>query len=347
MPLRSSLLLCATLAAAEPATPPAKPTAVTYQKQNAPLGEVAAELSKSAAGVTVTAEGAAVKAKCSVAFADTPFWEAVETAAAKTQTRVAVRDGGRTVALEPLGDRHPAISSASGPFRIAGRTVTGKLLLDSGLGFHEVVLDVHWEPRMPVYRIDNAPKVTRAADDAGTPLTSGTGSARHYPAGALTDMTLRLSGLTRASKKIAVLAGEFRATVAEKMLAVPFQNLAGKFPESHTVDGVKLTLKAFEKDGDTWNAELALEYPTGHPYFESFEEQKWLRDTRLRLVDPNAKPIDAASEDVNASGRTVTALYRFKVAGNPAGKGWSLVCETPGPLTEVTVPFELKNIPIP
>ena len=134
------------------------------------------------------------------------------------------------------------------------------------------------------------------------------------------------------------------------MLAVRFQNLAGKFPESQTVDGVKVTLTAFEKDCDTWNAELAMEYPKNHPDFYSYEQAaglKWLRDTRLRLVDPDAKPIDAASEDVNASGRTVTALYRFKVAGNPAGKGWSLVCETPGPLTEVTVPFELKNIPIP
>ena len=38
---------------------------------------------------------------------------------------------------------------------------------------------------------------------------------------------------------------------------------------------------------------------------------------------------------------------RFKTNADPRGKGWSLVCETPGPLTEVTVPFTLKNIAIP
>jgi hypothetical protein len=50
---------------------------------------------------------------------------------------------------------------------------------------------------------------------------------------------------------------------------------------------------------------------------------------------------------VTASGRFVTATYRFRAVGDPRGKGWSLVCETPGPLVEVTVPFTLKNIAIP
>ena len=111
--------------------------------------------------------------------------------------------------------------------------------------------------------------------------------------------------------------------------------------------GVKVTLRAFEKDGETWNAELALEYAAGHPQFESYEEQKWLRDTRVRLVSPQGKPLDPDSEEVVASGRFVTATYRFKTAADPRGKGWSLVCDTPGPLTEVTVPFTLKNIAIP
>ena len=355
MPIRSLLLvpaaLIASLAAAQP-NAAVKPTTVTYQKPNAVLGEVAAELSRSPAGVKVTAEGAAAKAKCPAAFAGTPFWEAIETAAEKTQTRVVLRDGGRSVVLQPLAGKPREPSAASGPFRVFATEVVGKVLLEYGTPEHTVHLKVHWEPRMPVYRIDMYPRETRATDDRGTELIIPVRSAHDYPTGAEHVMTVqKLTGLTRESKKIAVLAGKFRAVVAEKVLAVTFQNLAGKFPMSQTVEGVKVTLNTFEKDGDTWEAELALEYPANHPDFDSFEKSaglKWLRDTRLQLVTPDAKPVESSSEDPGQpSGRFATLTYRFKVGGDPTGKGWTLVCHTPGPLTEVTVPFELKNIPIP
>ena len=352
MSIRSCLFLAAALAAsvvlAQPATTSVKPTTVTYQKPTAVLGEVAAELSKSGAGVAVAAEGAAAKAKCPAAFAGVPFWEALESAAAKSQTRIDVRDGGRAVALVPLAGRSPPPSSVAGAFRVVAREVTGRALLDEGTVAHAVHLTAHWEPRVPVYRIDIYPRVTEAKDDRGAALAVPPRAARDYPVGSRHDLTVeQVTGLTRDSRRIATLRGEFRAVVADRLLTVPFTALADKFPAEQVAGGVKVTLKAFEKDGETWNAELALEYPAGHPTFESFEEQKWLRDTRLRLVSPLAKPLDPDSEEVVAAGRFVTATYRFKTNADPRGKGWSLVCETPGPLTEVTVPFTLKNIAIP
>lgn len=338
-------LTVSTLGAAQPETPTIKPTPVTLKADSAVLGGVAGELSKAPAGVTVTVDPRSVKAKCPVAFAGTPFWEALESAADQSKTRIVVRDGGRTALLEPR-PKGREVSSVSGPFRVVPRTVVGKLLLEDGAVFHEVQLDVHWEPRMPVYRIDTHPHVTKATDDRGTTLTAAAGSSRHNPTGAITDMTVKLTGLTRDSRAIGTLSGAFRATAAEKMLAVRFAGLTEK-NATQTESGVKVTLKSFEKAGNTWDAELSLEYPANHPNFESFEEQKWLRDTRLRLVSPQGTPLDAESEDVTASGRFVAATYRFKVAGNFAVKGWSLVCETPGPLVELRVPFELKGIPIP
>jgi hypothetical protein len=339
------VLFAAGFAAAQPGIPP---TTVTLKKDAVPLGEVAAELSKAPAGVAVTAGPRLIKEKVPARFDGVPFWDALEAAADRAKARLVVRDGGKTVALEPrAGGRE--VSAVSGPFRVVPRAVTGRLLLDGGAPVHEVELDVHWEPRMPVYRIDSLPRVTKAADDRGTALTAEGGASRHYPASALTDLKVRLTGLTRDSKRIGVLAGEFRATAAAKLLAVPFGNLADKFPQTQTADGVKVAVQSFKKVGPTWDAEVELTYPGGHPGFESFEEQKWLRDTRLRLVDPTAAAWDADSEDVVAAGRMVTATYRFKLLANanPLAKGWSLVCETPAPLAEVTVPFVLKDIPLP
>ena len=64
--------------------------------------------------------------------------------------------------------------------------------------------------------------------------------------------------------------------------------------------------------------------------------------------DPSAEA-DAAPEQ--PSGRRAVATYGFKEDAakglNPAGKGWSLVYETPAPLVEFKVPFVLENIPLP
>ena len=259
-----------------------------------------------------------------------------------------VRDGGRNVTLEPRAANRE-VSAVSGPFRVVAPLVTGRLLVESGTAYHEVQLEAHWEPRMPVFRIDSNPKITKAEDDRGRALVADPSISRHHPTVALTDMKVRLTGLTRDSKRIATLAGEFRATAAEKLLTIPFKSLAGKFPATQTADGVKVVLKSFTKVAGFWEAELEMTYPEGHPNFESFEEQKWLRDTRLRLVGADGKPFEPDNDDVVASGRNVTATYRYKLLStmNPTGKDCSLVLETPGPLKEVTVPFVLKNIPIP
>lgn len=343
-----AFLLLAGLAAAQPGGPSITPTPVTFKKDSAPLGEVAAELSKSPAGVAVKPEPRLLKEKVAAAFDNTPFWEALETAADAAKARLSPRDGGRTVVLEPRpGARE--VSAVSGPFRVVPRAVVGRLLLDSNQSFHEVQLEVHWEPRMPVYRIDSVPRVTKAEDDRGTGLRAEVSTARHHPTAALTDMRVRLDGLTRDSKRIGTLAGEFRATAAPKLLSVPFQNLSGKLPDTQTVDGVKVAFKRFQNVGGVWEAELELTYPENHPMFESFEEQKWLRDTRVRLVGPDATPYDPDNDDVTASGRAVGAVYRFKLLKrqNPQANGWSLVVETPAPLVETTVPFTLKDIPLP
>ncbi|MFO0824717.1 MAG: hypothetical protein U0792_16630, partial [Gemmataceae bacterium] len=165
----------------------------------------------------------------------------------------------------------------------------------------------------------------------------------------LTDMKLRIAGLTRESKQIATLVGEFQATAADGLLKIPFKDLGGKFPLKQTVSGVTITVESFQKIGGMWEAKLELTYPEGHPDFESFEEQKWLRDNHLRLVAPNADVYEPESDDVVASGRRVSAIYRFKMLAkqNPTENGWSLVSETPSPLREVKVPFVLKNIPLP
>jgi hypothetical protein len=322
------------------------PTTITCQKADATLGDVTSELSK-LSGIPISATGLDLQKKCPANFVKMPFWVALETTAKQTGTKIVLQEKGTKVALEPKGNSRE-VSAVNGPFRIVAKQVIGRELLDLGTTFHEVYIEVHWEPRIPIFRIDTQPRITKAADNRGVELLASTTSASTYPTESLSDMKIRLTGLTRQSSQIGVLAGEFRLTAATSMLSFRFRDLTSKLPITQSQNLVTATLKGVSKPDKSWEVELELQYPKDHPAFESFEEQKWLRDNRLQLVSPAGKPIEPESEELSVHNRNrVVATYRFPGNLNPLAKGWSLIYETPGPLSEFKIPFELKNIPIP
>lgn len=330
--------------AGQPPAPALAPTRISQKQPDATLGDIAADLGK-ASGIPISIPPAAARVKCPVNLLETPFWEALEQVAHETGMKIVLQERGTKLALEPRGASRE-VATTSGPFRIAATQVIGRELLDLGITFYEVYLTVNWEPRIPVFRIDSQPHITKVVDDRGAVLSAPLATTRTYPTESLTDMKVKIQGLTRESKQIAVLAGEFRVTAAERMLAFKFAGLA-KHPQSKTEDRVTATLKGVTKVDKYWEVEMEVVYPEGHPVFESFEEQKWLRDNRLLLVSPQGKLTEPESEEVAAHGRRIAATYRFPAAINPTANGWTLLYETPGPLVEVKVPFELRNIPLP
>jgi hypothetical protein len=343
----SVLLVAIATAATQPPATTIAPTLITFHKSDAALGDVAAALTK-ASKIPISVPPAESRLKCPAAFAGMPFWEALEQSARQTGMKIVLLEKGTKVGLEPRGASRE-VATVSGPFRIVVKQVIGRALLDLGANFHEVYLEVNWEPHIPVFRIATEPRITKAVDDRGIALTAASSTANAYPTEAITDMKIKVSGLTRSSKQIASLAGEFRVTAAEQILTFKFKNLTGKMPDLIIQEDVKVSLKSINKSDKTWDVELELVYPDDHPPFESFEEQKWLRDNKLQLVSPDGKPIDPESELLEVSSRKgrVGATYRFPGMLNPLAKGWALVCETPSPLKEFKIPFELKNIPLP
>ncbi|MBY0458223.1 MAG: hypothetical protein K2V38_12860, partial [Gemmataceae bacterium] len=246
------------------------------------------------------------------------------------------------------------VTSTAGAFRVVAQAVTGRALLDQGTTVHEVSLLVHWEHRLKVYRIDTAPKVTKVTDDTGAAIAAEGGSAGLLPANATSDMKVRLSGVPRKSARLTTLAGEFRVTAAEKLVTFAFESPGGKLPDVQKVAGVSARMKQLQKKTDTWEAVVEVTYPPGQPTFESFQGEWWLRDNRLSIRSPEGKTVALDDYEIPAPAESspLVVIHRFKEnaaagIGNPTAKGWSLVYETPAPLVEVTVPFELKDIPLP
>ncbi|HXD87709.1 MAG TPA: hypothetical protein VN641_14530 [Urbifossiella sp.] len=327
------------------------PRTVTMEMAHSNLGKIAAALSKQG-GIPIALPDAASAAEpCDAIFNDKPFWFALEFTASQTGNRIVLRDGGRKIALEPRGKSYE-VSSVHGPFRVVAREVVGRFLLDSGSHFHELHLDIHWEPRLPVFRLDSSPRIASAVDDKGRKLSAPALSARSQPTAAIHPATVRMEGIHRDAKRIAEIAGNFTVTASDKMLAFTFDDLTkGKTPVILPAkDKVAAILKRVEKDESTWEFEIELTYPQKLPQFESFES--WTTENRMRLVSPGGRPFTTTDHEIQVNGSKVTALYRFREAAksgltNPASKGWKLVYDAPSPPLEFTVPFELKDIPLP
>jgi hypothetical protein len=350
----AALILMSFAATLMPAEEPPKfairPRLVKMEMANSTLGKVMPAFNRQT-GIPAEFPAAAAGETCDAIFNEKPYWFALELMADQTGNRITLRDDGRKIVLVPRG-KSREVSSIHGAFRTVARQVVGRYLLDDGTVVHEVHLVIHWEPRFPVFRIDSKPAITKALDDRGTALTSPPGGAGTQPVGAMHTAVVRLNGVPREATEIAALNGQFHVTASEKMLPFRFDSLTAKGPVTAPVqEKVEAVLKSFAKDEDTWIAEIELTYPPEIPEFESFET--WAAGNRLRLISPDSnKTFEPTSYAVNALGRKVSGTYYFKGDSakglvNPASKGWSLVYEAPSTPVEFTVPFELKDIPLP
>jgi hypothetical protein len=94
-----------------------------------------------------------------------------------------------------------------------------------------------------------------------------------------------------------------------------------------------------------------IENPEGSPRFESY--QSWWDNNRIHLEKGEGKGKHVflpSGENETATTRGIRMQYFFKDRGRPPPgqpSDWRLVYTTPGPMVEVAVPFELKNLPLP
>lgn len=278
-------------------------------------------------------------------FSKKPFWDVLESLAAKTGTRLSVNGASQSITFAK-GESKTA-ASLDGAFRIVSNGVTARADSTTGDSIYTLALDVQWEPRFPVFRIDAQPRVSKSKDNLGNALTVKMTSVKSGVIGYSHESDIRVEGLTRAATTIASIAGEFTVTAAPKMLAFEFADLA-KLPVTMEIDGVKATLLKVIKRDEVWELQLTVEYAADPPSFESFES--WTNRNAIRLIAPNGRAVtETENQDVSSSGRTVKAAYRysFKSADLSNRAGWKVVYETPAPLVEFPVRFQLKDIPLP
>jgi len=344
-------ILAAVAAASAPAQEPGKRPFPAWRvsADKGTVGSAAAELTRQT-GVPIAVPADAAGRAC-VGVKESPFWDALDRLAASADLRVSLRDAGRAVELLPKGASRE-VASTAGPFRVAARQVTGRALLAEGLTVYDVQLDLQWERRYHVFRVDSYPHVTQATDDRGVALPAQSAGAKTHPSGAVHSASVKLGGLTREAKRIGVLKGTFAVTASEKLLDFRF-DVAAKKAAPVVKEGVSGALTGWSKDGNTWVAEVELLYPPTLPEFESFESAAFTsaNEVRLKGPGPDGKSFAPDSRAVGVVGRRVSATYYFKadgVAGPAAvGPGWALAVDAAATPVEFRVPFELRDIMLP
>lgn len=324
-----------------------KPIAARVATIESPSGTakfVAESLAKQT-GLEVDVSEIDVKRPLRVAFDKAEFWRVVDGLADLTGSRVLIGHMGKPVRLVPRANGQKAIVSVDGPFRISAREMEARRDLLNGSSFHDLTLEIAWEARLPVCRMDAAPTIVKGEDDAGRPITVKPVATRIAVDGISALIKVRLEGVTRDSRQIALLSGNLRITAAEEMLRFTFDDL-GKFPIAMKRNGVGVAVTRVAKDGTYWIADVDLTYPADGPIFESFESN-WLSRNRIVLVSPTGARFTPIDEEINGP----AIRYRFKESDDfkPNGnlKGWKLEYESIGAMREAPVRFELKGIALP
>lgn len=337
----TGLILAALLT---PPPGPFPPTLVTSPPAQIDLGTVLGAL-RGQGGAAVDAVGIPPQTPCPTSFDRQPVWAALEEVARKVNARITLAQQGRRVNLAPRGDLTPTPAFVDGAFRVAVRSVVSRLDFDAGTRIAEVTLDLHWEPRLTVFRVDAQPVIETVTDDRGTKYAVAPVSARVPPTGAMHTTTIRVPNVPRSATKLANLAGTFTVTATDHYLSLRFSELPAGQPATQERDGVRATVHPPRKLDDVIELRVVLDYPELHPAFESFES--WTAGNRLRLVSPGGKVVEPTDYANQEAGRRAVCEYRFPASVVGDLKGWSLTYDTPAPLREFPVRFALVDIPLP
>ncbi len=323
-----------------------------------PLSKALAEL-KQQTGIEVKDKSDAGDPKIKLDLKDVTFWEALEAIAKEADVRIVPYFNEDEVALAPGAYKALPISY-SGPFRTVVKRLSAVRDLETDAHFYVVSLEVAWEPGVKPFFMDMPPKGLKVLDDKMREIKyEDEGAGRQPVQGRTAEINLRLAGVPRTTNKIATLGGTVTLIGPTKWLTFTFDNLANAKADpkaaTSTQEGVTTKLSKLEFKSDIWVVEVSLEYPKDGPKLESFEVGDFVAYNTCLLKNKDGKTVpDAGSETSGGMGTKAAVTYLFSLLDHKAVFGpkpdpgqWGLVYKTPGPLKEIPVKFEFKDLLLP
>jgi hypothetical protein len=343
-----------------------EPKLFTLQGKDIPVSKALAELAKQTGNQVADHRPGKEQDKIKLDLKNVTFWQALEAIAKATDSRISVSDRDARVAL--VAGPYLALPVChSGLFRLTVKRVDANYILESDTRQCVLHLEVDWEPRFQPLLMQTRPADMVLRDDKGHDLEIQEDEEQRGGLGAVgqragADLSVTLPAPPRSAGQFSLFKGKLGAVGPTKMLTFTFDKLSKiekkEDARKETQDGVTVYLRELraEEEGDEqiWTAGLLLEYPADGPKFESF--QSWLVNNEIALekeqdgVQQRVPYINYETGDQTEN----RAIIRYRFGDDPdknikLGKfgDWRLVYRTPGRITEVAIPFEFKDIPLP
>jgi hypothetical protein len=345
--------------AAQPKTDPAKliVRSVTLQAKDMPLSRVLQAV-QGKTGIAVR-RGVPEDPKLDLDLQKVPFWKALDDIARAANLRVSLYQKDHKIALV-AGPYQEVPTCYSGPFRITLKKLTATRDLETGARTCVAKLEVAWQPPFQPFLVETQPQTFVLKDDQMHDHKVSRDKVLAYAAGdhLATDVDLTLPTLERGVPHIGLFKGSLRMVGAAQPLTFTFDNLAkGK---NLARDAVAIEMQDFRVEKAAvnekrWIVKLALAYPPSTFRFESFQIGSWLGRSQAVLVSRKTgqryttKDFEPEAEDKVDK---AVIIYRFsedtenkKFLDEPAD--WKLEYTTMGPVLEVPIDFEFKDVPLP
>ena len=284
-------------------------------------------------------------------FEETPYWVALDQVldeAGMTIYPFADKKGyrveSRVDSLRPRSER----AAYSGAFRFEPTTLELRSDLRQAKGRSlRVKLQTAWEPRLAPIAIGLKPDSLKATDDAGNKIaidSSTSASAVAVRAGTMqAELDIALVPPSRTTRRIAKLGGNISVLMPTRRVKFEFDALESDRARRERVGAVSVTLDKVRKIDDEWQIDLGVQFKDASSGLESHLD--WESKDRAYVIGPDDQKVLPSRRENQREGDSVRRSYWFKASGDLAK--YRLVYEVPSDIVELTVPFELKDLPLP
>jgi hypothetical protein len=287
------------------------------------------------------------------------FWPAADAIARAADCRLSLFENDGKVALRDGPFREVAGGVCyDGLFRIAAKEIVGTRNLETDAHFYRLTLEVAWEPGFRPFFIESKPMGLEIRDEKNRELGVPQESGGRVPVeGRTATFEIKFEPPPRSVNSIALLKGKMAVLAPRKWLTFTFDPIAKLKADpkarEQTQDGVTAKIGNMAFDEDIWTIDVGLQYPTDGPKFESFESWLVYNEMSLKKDDSDKTyPCNAGFETGNATANRATVSYHFAdepkrkfVRGKP--DDWRVIYLTPGPIVEIPVSFEFKDLVLP
>ncbi len=348
--MRQRLARIATTLQQQAATQVIEPSKITLSGRM-PLDEAMRQLGEQSGNKIAGSESFDMEVE--TGFDETPFWEAFDRLLDQAELMIDSYGGQlHTLALLPRPTGAPPIADSAsyhGAFRISALRMTAtRDLRRQAFQSLRVSLSVAWEPRLAPISIKQSLNQVKATDDQGQPIPvagRGVREAPIHPGMSAIELELPFELPDRSVTAIQRLSGELNVLIPGRVERFSFDgDLANARAVEQQRAGVTVILDDVRKNVDLHQFRIRVRFDDAGEALES--HRGWIFSNEAYLLDADGQRIDNIGlETTRQLPNEVGVAYLFDIPGGL--DGYKFVYETPALILRTSVPYELKDLPLP